>query len=77
MKTISLWQPWCFAVTHLGKNIENRVWQTRHRGPLLLHAAKRRPTKAESRDGSRCVQVLRASGDVAGSPGWDALLPAC
>lgn len=47
MKAISLWQPWCFAITHLGKNIENRTWQTQYRGPVLLHAAKRRPTGVE------------------------------
>jgi hypothetical protein len=55
MKAISLWQPWCFAITHLGKDVENRVWQTLHRGPLLLHAAKRRPTRVECV--SFCEQV--------------------
>jgi len=46
-RAISLWQPWCFAITHLGKDVENRTWSTRHRGPVVLHAAKRRPTREE------------------------------
>jgi len=29
------------------KKIETRHWSTYYRGPLLIHAAKRRPTKAE------------------------------
>jgi hypothetical protein len=49
MKALSLWQPWCFAILHLGKDVENRSWWTSHRGPLLLHAAKRRPTLEECR----------------------------
>lgn len=42
MKAISLWQPWAWAVLCLGKDVENRVWRTNHRGPLILHAAQRR-----------------------------------
>ncbi len=47
MKAISLWQPWAWAILALGKDVENRVWQTHYRGPLLLHAAQRRPTEDE------------------------------
>jgi hypothetical protein len=50
MKTLSLRQPWLWAILHAGKRIENRVmvvrgerrpptWH-RYRGPILLHAAK-------------------------------------
>jgi hypothetical protein len=60
MKTISLWQPWCFAITHLGKDIENRTWSTHYRGPLLLHAAKRQPTKAE------CESFCQLAEDIVG-----------
>jgi hypothetical protein len=42
MKCLSVHQPWAHAILHLGKNVENRVWSTRHRGPLLIHAAKAR-----------------------------------
>src|SRR4051812_30856789 len=40
MKCISLHQPWAHAVLHLGKTVENRTWHTRHRGPILIHAAR-------------------------------------
>jgi hypothetical protein len=47
MKTLSLWQPWLFAVLYLGKRLENRSRKDgkmpmvcHHRGPLLLHASK-------------------------------------
>lgn len=39
MKTLSLRQPWAWAVLH-GKSIENRRWNTRFRGEFLIHAAK-------------------------------------
>jgi hypothetical protein len=40
MKCVSLHQPWAWAVLHAGKKVENRTWATRHRGPLLIHAAR-------------------------------------
>jgi hypothetical protein len=40
MKALSGRQPWWWAILHAGKRIENRVWNTRYRGPILLHAAK-------------------------------------
>jgi len=49
MKAISLWQPWAWAILYAGKDVENRIWRTHYRGPLLLHAAKRRPTVSEMR----------------------------
>lgn len=40
MLALSLRQPWAWLVVHGGKDIENRVWSTTRRGPILLHAAK-------------------------------------
>jgi ASCH domain len=40
MKCLSGRQPWWWAILHAGKRIENRVWNTSYRGPILLHAAK-------------------------------------
>jgi len=40
LKCLSLRQPWAWAVVDGGKNIENRTWNTRVRGPILIHAAK-------------------------------------
>jgi len=40
MKAISIRQPWAWLIVHAGKDIENRTWATRYRGPVLIHAAK-------------------------------------
>lgn len=37
---LSLREPWATAVVRLGKTVENRVWSTKFRGPLFIHAAK-------------------------------------
>jgi len=42
MKAISLWQPWASLIRTGIKKIETRGTSIRHRGPLLIHAAKRR-----------------------------------
>jgi hypothetical protein len=42
MKAVSIHQPWAWAILHAGKNVENRTWATRHRGPLLIHASRSR-----------------------------------
>lgn len=41
MRGLSLWNPWPFAILHLGKRLENRSWTTcRYRGRIALHASK-------------------------------------
>lgn len=40
MKAISIKQPWAWLILNAGKNIENRTWNTKYRGPLLIHASK-------------------------------------
>lgn len=37
---LSVTRPWSTWLAHGIKDIENRVWQTNHRGPLWIHAAK-------------------------------------
>lgn len=44
MKAISLWQPWASAMAMSLKLNETRSWQAQYRGPIAIHAAKRRPT---------------------------------
>lgn len=41
MKAISLWQPWASLWLSSAKIHETRHWETRHRGRLLVHAAKK------------------------------------
>ena len=38
MKALSIKQPWVYAILYLGKNIENRSWNTNFRGEFLIHA---------------------------------------
>lgn len=40
MKALSIRQPWAWLVAHGHKDIENRTWQTKFRGRVLIHASK-------------------------------------
>lgn len=40
MRAISIKHPWAWLIIHAGKDIENRSWYCRYRGPLLIHASK-------------------------------------
>jgi hypothetical protein len=39
MRVISLQQPWAWLVVQGGKDVENRRWPTRYRGPIAIHAS--------------------------------------
>ena len=47
--TLSVRQPWAWAIVRGLKDIENRGWCNHFRGPLLIHAAKKRPPERELR----------------------------
>ena len=40
MKALSLTQPWATLITDYGMNVENRTWNTKHRGFFAIHATK-------------------------------------
>lgn len=40
LKALSIKQPWARLILHHGKDVENRTWQTRYRGPLIIHASQ-------------------------------------
>lgn len=42
MRCISLHQPWASLIALGAKRIETRSWDTSYRGPLAIHAAKKR-----------------------------------
>lgn len=48
VKALSLWEPWASLMAFGVKTVETRHWSTRHRGPLLVHAAKRWTREQES-----------------------------
>ncbi|HLW39173.1 MAG TPA: ASCH domain-containing protein [Brumimicrobium sp.] len=39
MKTISIKQPWASLIAHGIKDVENRTWQTKYRGEVLIHTS--------------------------------------
>ena len=47
MKAISIRQPFAHLTAVGIKDVENRSWQTKHRGPLLIHALKQSPTQED------------------------------
>lgn len=40
MLALSIKQPWAFLIASGQKDIENRSWPTKYRGPILIHAGK-------------------------------------
>ncbi len=42
MMTLSVAQPWAWALVSGPKRLENRTWRTDHRGDLAIHAGRRR-----------------------------------
>lgn len=47
MKTLSVRQPDAWLLVNGVKDVENRSWDTKHRGLLLIHASAAKPTKAD------------------------------
>jgi len=39
VKILSIRQPWAYLITQGSKDIENRSWSTKYRGPFLVHAS--------------------------------------
>lgn len=43
---LSIMQPWAWLIVNCHKNLENRTWPTRFRGPIMIHAGKKIDTIA-------------------------------
>ena len=41
VRALTIHQPWATLIAEGYKDVENRVWTTAYRGPLLIHAGKR------------------------------------
>lgn len=48
MLCLSVRQPWATLIVRGIKDVENRVWTTPHRGPILIHAARKLDTHADT-----------------------------
>lgn len=74
---LSVRQPWAWAIVSpiLTKDIENRTWRTRHRGPTLIHASAglRKDDLAEFTKWVEARPELQARLEAAGGLDLDAL----
>lgn len=43
MKALTLWQPWASLVALGEKQVETRIWSTKYRGELAIHASANLP----------------------------------
>ncbi len=66
---ISIRQPWAWAIIYAGKDIENRDWPTKFRGPVCIHAAKGM-TKDEYYYANRTIQHVVGAVDQAWLDRW-------
>lgn len=62
MPCLSIRQPWPWAIFVLGKDVENRSWSTRYRGPILIHAGKHFYPKEIREDVVDCAMMARKAG---------------
>lgn len=61
MKALTLWQPYASLLVMGLKEFETRGWQTKYRGSLVIHAAKRNDSDRKN-DIERVVTMLREHG---------------
>jgi hypothetical protein len=68
MKILSIRQPWASLIATGAKDVENRTWPTRYRGPVLIHASQRADDvtsdEIERRFGVRLPPTLPLGGIV-------------
>jgi len=64
MSAISIRQPWAWTILLAGKDVENRSWMTRYRGPVLIHAGKHFRPKDVRDDVRECARIAKAAGHV-------------
>jgi hypothetical protein len=41
MKALTVKNPWAYCIFHFGKDVENRIWYTSHRGRIFIHVSKK------------------------------------
>ena len=63
-RALTVRQPWAWSIAARHKDVENRTWQTSHRGWLAIHAAS---SAADAAEDAQCAQLLGAAGVAAPS----------
>lgn len=69
MKALSIRQPWAWLIVNGFKDIENRSWDTKYRGAVLIHASSKPPTKAEMTEAFRILTDAHGLMVAASMPG--------
>ncbi|MCS4265946.1 ASCH domain-containing protein [Serratia sp. BIGb0163] len=59
MKAISIRQPWAWLIVNGYKDIENRTWNTKFRGQVLIHASAAKPSKEDMAIAANILFKLR------------------
>lgn len=60
MKAISIRQPWAWLIVNGFKDIENRSWDTKYRGMVLIHASKGMTRKEYNLAVSHAAEINRS-----------------
>jgi len=65
MRVLSVAQPWAMLLVLGAKRLETRAWQTSHRGPLAIHAARNLSAAARALCRQEPFRSLLRAGGVA------------
>lgn len=61
---ISILQPWAWFIVNGFKDVENRTWKTRFRGPVLIHSGKKFAVEGVHADAQFAIDAAREQGHV-------------
>ena len=59
---ISILQPWAWFIVNGFKDVENRTWPTRFRGPVLIHTGKKFSVEVVHADAQLAIEAARTQG---------------
>lgn len=62
LKALTLRQPFAWSIFHAGKDVENRIWPTRIRDTIAIHAVEQQPTGTYERSKEFIRSVLKKLG---------------
>jgi hypothetical protein len=65
---LSIRGPWWWFIFYGGKDIENRGWSTRYRGPVYIHASKWFDAEEMQYDWEDALEMYRNSGGTSLPP---------
>ena len=70
MKAITILQPWASLIAIGAKQYETRSWQTKYRGPIAIHAAKKNPCKMSTAGTEQFVNTANKYLCLGWKMGW-------